>query len=311
MVWTINEVINLCGIFDDIVEFFCGSFAEVDAFKVWGEGIVGVGFSDVDHEGSAVAVLGLEENAVEHVVAGVAVSVGADGANAVDGVVESVFGGAEELAWVVIGGEEVLCFVPFGDGDAGPGECGGGEVEGVDEVVADGAGFCADELCGAADDHGDVEAAFGGHLFVADEVVGAVVGEVNDDGIVVEVVFCKAFEDEADLVVVHADGIVVLGDDFTVELVLGVVGGDGDFGGVGFECFGDVAGVGFSAAELDLAEERLTFFGEAPGGVALFFGDVGVRCGAVGGEVVIGFTDVEGEVAALLHELGKDFDVFG
>ena len=66
------------------------------------------------------------------------------------------------------------------------------------------------------------------------QIVGTVIREVDDDRRVGQTVRFQPLKDASDDSVVLAGRVKMLGDDFTVQIRLGIVAGNGDFGSVGF-----------------------------------------------------------------------------
>ena len=199
-----GEVGDLVGVLEGVVEFFGGAGgAEEDVFGDGGEGACGVGGAQGDEDGFGVFVgVGLEVGTLGVAVADVEEAVGADGAEVFGGFVTAVACGEDFGAGGVVFGEEVAALDGGGDGQVGGGEGGGGEVDLLDEVVADGAFGDA----GAAHDEGDVGAFVVEELFAAG-VGDAVVGHEDDEGVFEQVFFFEAGDDLADVMVGEADGI--------------------------------------------------------------------------------------------------------
>lgn len=104
----------------------------------------------------------------------------------------------------------------LGSREAGGGEEGGGEVDVGYEFMGDGAG--RDGL-GVAGEEGHADGFFVHHAFVEPAVVAeeeALVGGVDDEGVVAEVVVIEIVEEAADVVVDGADAAEIV---FDVELV--------------------------------------------------------------------------------------------
>ena len=326
-----GEVVDLEGVFGEVVEFLLGAEAEPELGLVVGEFSLFVEAVEVFDGGLFVAVLGLEHGAIRMVIADVAELVGADGADAVDGVVAAVPGGDDEFAGFVVFRKEVDAVEVVRDFHPGQGEGGGGDVEAEDEVLADGASFEGGVI--ALDHEGDVDTAFVAKLFVAEGLVVAVVGEEKDDGVFELAVGFEEGEDFLDLGIGATGGVVVLGPRGAVDGGVGEVGRDGDVV-VGEEfAFADVPGFGFASPDHDLAEPRLVFVGAlAPGvldecflilsdgvvalpavhsGFVGVLGADGVEFAAVVEEVVVVLAGVEGEVAGLAEEFGEGADAVG
>jgi len=92
--------------------------------------------------------------------------------------------------------EEVLAIEVVGEFDASEGEGCGGDVEGVDEFVTDGA--CCKCRVVAFDYEGDVDTAFVAELFVAEGLVVPVIREEKDDGVFEFAVGFELFENGFD-----------------------------------------------------------------------------------------------------------------
>ena len=147
-------------------------------------------------------------------------------------------------------------------GDAGEGEQGREEVDGAGDL---GDGAALGELGWPGDVADGADAAFIGGAFFAFHAagpavgVGAVVGEVDDDGVVGEVVLFEACEDAADIAVLvfqHGVGAAGLFGDFLGGLGGGL--GDGFVFEAGPVRFGGGPG-GVGGGEGDVAEEGLVF----------------------------------------------------
>ena len=159
---------------------------------------------------------------------------------------------------------------------------------------------------GEIDDEGDVQSGVGGPAFAAGHT-GAVVGVVEDDGVVGEAGFFDFFEALASVGVGFADFVVVLGPVLADFGGVGVVGGDADvfgFGDLGVRAGADLAFVAFGGIED--GEEGLVFGAVFPGGVA------GRGVPEFGGlaEVVVGFAVVGAVVAGLAEEFGVHLGAF-
>jgi len=276
--WVGGEVVDLVRVYGEVVEFFFWAGAEPVLFLVRGEGASFVGFFELDEFVAVIAVLSLEEGAVSVVVTEVAEFVGADGADAVDGVVAAVAGANDVGDGFVVFSEEVLAVEVVWECDVGEGEGGGGDVEGVDEFVTDGA--CCKGGVVSFDDERDVDASFVAELFVAEGLVISVIGEEEDDGVVEFAIGFELLEDGFDAGVDSSGGVVVGGPGFAECRSVGEVGWEGNLAGFKDVAFTGVFAVGFASFEFDLAEPGLGFIGAGVPGV---FGDghVGMRAVAL------------------------------
>ena len=73
--------------------------------------------------------------------------------------------------------------------------------------------------------------------------------------------------------ILAANRVIVLCDHFAVEIVLGVVGGHRDRGGIGLLLLGELCRAGLAAFELDLAEEGLALGAFTPRRLGVFRGN--------------------------------------
>ena len=100
----------------------------------------------------------------------------------------------------------------------------------------------------------------------------------------------------------------MLGDDFSVEISLGIVGRNGH--GSRVSPFGGwpLRGIRLSAFELDLTEKRNAFRGCSPGFLGVFFWDGRVE--PLFEKVVVRLTNIERKVAVFPHQVRNGFHAF-
>ena len=161
-----GEVVDLVWIGAEVVELFGRAFPEPVFCLIRGELACFVELLELDDCVVLVAVLGLEEGAVEVVIFDIAEFLTADAADAIDGVVTAVTSGDNVGAGLVICSEEVAAVEVGWHFGSAEGEGGGGEIKARNEVMTHGAGFEGGVV--AFNHTGNVEAAFVAKLFVAE-----------------------------------------------------------------------------------------------------------------------------------------------
>ena len=108
----------------------------------------------------------------------------------------------------------------------------------------------------------------------------------------------------SDVIIVDAYGVAMLSHDRAVKIVLRVIVGDSNRGGIGTPVCRKPSGVNFSTLGLELDKEGLVLLEDFPAvGLALEL-DLGIRLLRFPNKIVIGLAVVEGRIAGFLHDLG-------
>lgn len=165
-----------------------------------------------------------------------------------------------------------------------------------------------------------MDTAFVAELLVAEGVVVAMIGEEKDDGIFEEIIVFETIYDVFDMSVGDADGVVMvspfLAEDFLIRKVRR------DLHVCRIDLVGELAGVGFSTAQLDLSEPGPFFWEGRPVDLpflpieSLFLAGLGlgvlsissVVLFAVVNKVVVILTFIKGGIAIFDEDLGEGLD---
>ena len=105
------------------------------------------------------------------------------------------------------------------------------------------------------------------------------------------------------MIVIDSNRIAVLSHDFTVQVILWVIGGYGNLGRIGTPVRRQFPGIDFSTLGLELNEEGLVLLEDVPTVGLSFEFDLQVDLIAFPYEVVIGLPMIEGRVTCFLHNL--------
>ena len=92
---------------------------------------------------------------------------------------------------------------------------------------------------------------------MADQVVRSVVTEVDNDGVAGESRFLQPLKYVTNEVIVFSDCVIVLGDDGSIKIILGIVGRDRDGCWVDLARLREIGGVVLTPCCLDLTKKGL------------------------------------------------------
>ena len=220
--------------------------------------------------------------------------------------IEPVLGARHKGAGLEVVGKQVLPLTPLGQFNTSPGERRGRQVDGVDQVIAHRPGTGQRHPFGRSQhDKRHMQSTFGRHLLVTDQVVSTVVREIDDDRRFQQAVCLETVQDTANDLVITTNGIVVLGHQFTVHLVLRVIGRNCHRGGVGFSRRGRAGRVRFATLELDLPKKRLSLGPFPPGSLVVLLRYLGIDSIARLGKVVVRLANIKGKVTRLSHQFSN------
>ena len=105
------------------------------------------------------------------------------------------------------------------------------------------------------------------------------------------------------MIVIDSNRIAVLSHDFTVQVILWVIGGYGNLGRIGTPVRSQFLSVDFPTLGLELNEEGLVLLEDFPTVGLSFEFDLRVDLIAFPYEVVIGLPMIKGRVTCFLHNL--------